>query len=105
LNIYSFIFFTVGDDGVDTNDPVVARWLTQAQDGDEKAQLALGLHFFSLAESENSDGSHARLAVEWLVKASRQGSDMATERLKDCQRRNIGRILLILKLSLGIYWK
>jgi len=68
----------------------MARWQTQATDGDEKAQLALGSHYLSLAENESTDGTNAVLAVEWLIKASRQGSEEATERLKDCQSKNLG---------------
>jgi len=78
----------MGEDNI--NDPVEARWLRQATEGDENAQLLLGCHYLSQAENESTDGTNALLAVEWLIKASRQGSGKATERLKECQCRNIG---------------
>ena len=84
---------------MDLDDHHLVELKVKAEDGDEKSQLLLGEHYLKLAATESNSGPSGRHAVDWLIKASRQGSEAATEHLKQCRLNGIG---LYLKADLCI---
>ncbi|XP_049577587.1 wolframin [Syngnathus scovelli] len=61
----------------------------KAKAGDARAQTRLGQHYLILAEEEDKDLNN-RLAVNWLVKAAKQGRKTAARALQRCWIRKIG---------------
>ena len=71
--------------------------IAQGEAGSMSAQVFLGKYFLKLSELSNGggDGDSAELektAVDWLIKASRQGSDEATVLLKVSVERSQGNV-------------
>ena len=70
----------------------------EGEAGSMSTQVFLGKYFLKLSELSNGrgDGDSAELektAVDWLIKASRQGSDEATVLLKVSVERSQGNVL------------
>jgi len=63
----------------------------EATQGVDRAQLDLAKHYLKLADVESASEPNAKLAVDWLLKASRQGNEGATELLRDCLQKQIGK--------------
>ncbi|XP_061627308.1 wolframin isoform X1 [Phyllopteryx taeniolatus] len=61
----------------------------KAKAGDARAQTRLGQHYLILAEEEDVDLNN-RLAVNWLIKAAKQGRKSAARALQRCWIRKIG---------------
>ncbi|XP_077379426.1 wolframin isoform X2 [Festucalex cinctus] len=61
----------------------------KAKAGDARAQTRLAQHYLILAEEEDSDLNN-RLAVNWLIKAAKQGRKTAARALQRCWIRKIG---------------
>uniref|UniRef100_A0A3Q2YZB1 Wolframin ER transmembrane glycoprotein n=1 Tax=Hippocampus comes TaxID=109280 RepID=A0A3Q2YZB1_HIPCM len=61
----------------------------KAEAGDARAQTRLGQHYLILAEEEDRDLNN-RLAVNWLIKAAKQGRKSAARALQRCWIRKIG---------------
>lgn len=63
----------------------------EADNGSEKHQAILGQYYYKKAEAGVQPEENGKLAVDWLVKASKQGSDEATALLSECLANDIGR--------------
>nr|XP_061791973.1 wolframin-like [Nerophis lumbriciformis] len=61
----------------------------KAKAGDARAQTRLGQHYLILAEEEDRELNN-RLAVNWLIKAAKQGRKSAATALQRCWIRKIG---------------
>ena len=67
--------------------------LKKAEEGDIESQLTVGRYFLTQAnvsEKEKRE-EYAQKAVHWLVEASRQGNDDATEELRNCLDNETGK--------------
>ncbi|XP_067649362.1 wolframin-like isoform X2 [Haliotis asinina] len=71
------------------NPEVIRSWESDANTGSEEHQLKLGKHFLSLADSDIERERNAGLALDWLIRASKQGSEEATVLLKSCVQRDL----------------
>jgi len=78
----------VGDD-IDENR--LRQWKIDADGGDERAQLSVGKHYLNRAQFDEDSQTNAKLAVLFLVKSSVQGNEAATELLKDCLDKELGK--------------
>ncbi|XP_005089602.2 wolframin isoform X2 [Aplysia californica] len=72
------------------SDEVLQSWIKEAEDGSEKHQLQLGSHYLKLAEVDIEKEDNAASAVKWLISASRQGNEEATEKLRHCAQTELG---------------
>ncbi|XP_077574234.1 wolframin [Stigmatopora nigra] len=61
----------------------------KANAGDARAQTRLGQHYLILAEEENGELNN-RMAVNWLIKAAKQGRKSAARALQRCWIQKIG---------------
>ena len=59
-------------------------------DGSAQHQLFLGRHYYNLSKAGQNPDENARVAVDWLVKASKQGDAEATALLKTCLQEDKG---------------
>ena len=80
---------------VDEQQELLGRQVEDAEAGSISAQVFLGKYFLKCSELSNGRGDadsaeQETMAVDWLIKASRQGSEEATDLLKICVERNIG---------------
>ncbi|XP_060771892.1 wolframin isoform X2 [Neoarius graeffei] len=57
--------------------------LEKAKEGDPKAQSRLGKHYLKLGEDSEADVNN-QIAVDWLVKAAKQGRSDAAKLLQQC---------------------
>lgn len=64
--------------------------LDRANAGEEAHQLAVGKHYMVLAESGVKPEENGIKATEWLILASKQGNDTATELLCRCMDTKLG---------------
>lgn len=64
--------------------------MERAEKGEEEFQLKLGEHYLTLADSSIDEEENSKLAIKWLVAASKQGNDDATESLKKCLENGTG---------------
>ncbi|CAE1320623.1 WFS1 [Acanthosepion pharaonis] len=64
--------------------------LDRANAGEEAHQLAVGKHYMVLAESGVKPEENGNKATEWLILASKQGNDTATELLCRCMDTKLG---------------
>ena len=83
----------------------IAAWIQEADNGSEEHQTKLGAHFLSLADADVNREENAAKAVQWLLQASRQGSEEATALLDKCTKTGTGEILPFQKefiLLLGV---
>ncbi|XP_071102570.1 wolframin-like isoform X1 [Haliotis cracherodii] len=71
------------------NPEVIRSWESDANKGSEEHQLKLGKHFLSLADSDIERDRNGGLALDWLLRASKQGSEEATELLQSCVNRSL----------------
>jgi len=78
------------DAGFADNDEQLKQWKIDAEAGDEHAQLSLGRHYLNLAQLGNDTQTNASLAVSFLIKSSKQGSEDATMILADCLDKELG---------------
>ncbi|XP_045168412.2 wolframin-like [Mercenaria mercenaria] len=69
---------------------VSPEWLEKAKNGEEEFQLKLGVHYLTLADSSIESEENGKLAIHWLVAASKQGNEKATEKLKECLETKTG---------------
>lgn len=81
-----FLFFC------STVNPEVEEWMAKANEGVEEFQFKLGQHYLTLADSSVDTENNAKLAIFWLTKASKQGSDKATESLEKCLETGTGKV-------------
>ena len=72
------------------SDPEVDEWTVKANEGIEEFQVKLGIHYLTLADSSVNTEENGKLAIFWLTKASKQGSDEATEALEKCLETQTG---------------
>ncbi|KAJ8000497.1 hypothetical protein DPEC_G00180740 [Dallia pectoralis] len=77
-------------DEVPEDDLSIEEVEKRAMAGDASAQTSLGRHYLGLAEKKEAELNN-RLAVDWLVQASRQGHRSATRLLQQCwiQRKGL----------------
>ena len=68
---------------------LLAQYTQQADNGSCQHQLALGKYYFHRAENLKCTESGV-LAVNYLIKASRQGDAVATQLLQQCVEKNLG---------------
>lgn len=70
------------------------KWEEMAVNGDEKSQVLLGEHYLKLADSGTDEDrqKYGKIAVTWLIEASKQGDDRADELLKKCLQTKTGKI-------------
>ncbi|XP_029289638.1 wolframin isoform X2 [Cottoperca gobio] len=80
----------VEDDDEPEQDLSVEQMEEKAESGDARAQTRLGQHYLILAEEIDSERNN-RLAVNWLIKAAKQGRKGAARALQRCwiQRKGI----------------
>jgi len=80
-------YYLIGDE---VDEKQIEQWQIDANAGDERAQLLLGQHYLKLAEFDKDPQPTAKLAVSFLIKSSKQGSDDATKLLADCLKKELG---------------
>lgn len=70
------------------------KWEEMAANGDEKSQVLLGEHYLKLADSRTDEDrqKYGKIAVTWLIEASKQGDDKADVLLKKCLQTKTGKI-------------
>ncbi|XP_030591224.1 wolframin [Archocentrus centrarchus] len=71
------------DDEEPEEDMSVEQLKEKATGGDARAQTRLGQHYLSLAEEKDNELNN-RLAVNWLIKAAKQGRKGAAKILQRC---------------------
>jgi len=81
------------DDGASEKE--LSQWKVDADNGDKQAQLLLGQHYLNLAQLGTDSQTNAKLAVSFLIKSSKQGSDEATTLLTDCCNKELGWYILL----------
>ncbi|XP_029652728.1 wolframin [Octopus sinensis] len=64
--------------------------LKRADGGSEEDQLIVGKHFLVLAQSGVNEEKNGTEAVKWLIMASKQGNEPATELLCHCKDTQMG---------------
>ena len=62
-----------------------------AQKGSENDQVFLGAHYLKLADAGIKPEENGKKAVDWLIKASKQGNEEATKLLQECVNKEIGK--------------
>ncbi len=75
------------------------EWKSEAEAGVTDKQNLLGkysLHIYEVSKTGPEATEHARTAVDWLSRASRQGDEEATELLRHCLEEEIGTCHFIL---------
>ena len=72
-------------------------WIQEADNGSEEHQTKLGAHFLSLADAGVDREENAAQALQWLLQASRQGSEEATALLDKCTKTGTGEEILPLQ--------
>ncbi|XP_062568628.1 wolframin-like [Saccostrea cucullata] len=70
----------------------IKKWEELASDGDEASQVLLGEHYLKLADSgsEEDRQKYGKIAVTWLIEASKQGNEKADELLNKCLQTKTG---------------
>ncbi|XP_061186107.1 wolframin-like [Saccostrea echinata] len=70
----------------------IQKWEKLASDGDEASQVRLGEHYLKLADSgsEEDRQKYGKVAVTWLIEASKQGNEKADELLNKCLQTKTG---------------
>jgi TPR repeat protein len=70
----------------------VETWEKLASGGDEESQVKVGEYYLKKADSgtEENRQKYGKLAVTWLIEASKQGNDRADELLKQCLQTKTG---------------
>ncbi|KAL4222585.1 Wolframin [Mactra antiquata] len=66
------------------------EWTEKAENGEEEFQLKLGQHYLTLADSSINKEENGKLAINWLLAASKQGNEEATTKLKECLETGTG---------------
>ncbi|XP_050388379.1 wolframin [Patella vulgata] len=62
----------------------------EAENGSQEHQAKLGQHYLKLADSNINRDENLKLALNWLVKSSKQGNEEATNCLKKCVENETG---------------
>ena len=79
----------------DERQELLGRHVEDAETGSISAQVFLGKHFLKCSELSNGrddadSAEQEKMAVDWLIKASRQGNEEATNLLKVCEKTQKG---------------
>ncbi|KAI0227480.1 hypothetical protein LSAT2_022003 [Lamellibrachia satsuma] len=95
----------------DERQEMLGRQVEDAEAGSISAQVFLGKYFLKCYELSNGRGDansaeQEKMAVDWLIKASRQGNEEATNLLKVCEKtqketivKRIRRLIHVSKIS------
>lgn len=68
----------------------IAAWIQEADNGSDEHQAKLGAHFLSLADAGVDREENEAKAIQWLLRASRQGNTAATADLQKCIKTGTG---------------
>ena len=91
-----FLFLLVM--GPEVMDPEI---LDRANAGEEAHQLIVGKHYMVLAESGVKPEENGIKATEWLILASKQGNETATELLCHCMDTKLGMLTIFFSYVLN----
>ena len=92
ISIYDLCLCSTDED---EQQELLGKLREDAEAGSIPAQVFLGKYFLKCSELSNGSGDadsteKEMMAVNWLIKASKQGSEEATDLLIICVKRSIG---------------
>lgn len=75
----------------------ISESLDKAKNGDVESQFKVGQYYLKLADTsdEKQRQEYGKTAIHWLVEASRQGDDNATDELRTCLDNETGIIVTV----------